>query len=463
MHRWDEARLSAKAYEMYQSGNLIVPHYNGSPDMWSTKPPLMIWMQALSFKIFGVSTLSARLPSVVCAFLTVLLLIWFFAVKQKNAFKGIVVSLVLLTTAGYIKIHGVRTGDYDSMLTLFTTGYIIFFYHYLQGKNAKYLLLTFVFIALGALTKGVQAFLFLPGLFIMVIFYKQVISILKTKQFYIGLFTSAFFVVGYYFLREYYNPGYIDAVLENEWGGRALNALEGHYGGPYFYTEALWTEPIFWILLIPAILIFALGKNIMPDKFLLYTLVVGVVYLVIISAVKTKLSWYLMPLYPLLAIIAGSIIIQGIKAVTNAINPKSVLLKKLVTTVLTVAVFFYPYKQMLAYTYHPDFYIDDGHYFAGLLHELEKGNDPRNLEGITFVYRNMEQEVYWYYLTLSEKYNLKLKTIDVLGEGERVVTFKNDAIAKIQERFDYTILDQYYNVVFYRINGPATDTTSTPE
>lgn len=43
---WDESRLAINAYEMMKDGDLIVTHFNGQPDMWNTKPPLMIWCQA---------------------------------------------------------------------------------------------------------------------------------------------------------------------------------------------------------------------------------------------------------------------------------------------------------------------------------------------------------------------------------------------------------------------------------
>jgi len=41
---WDEARLAVSAYEMSHNGNYIVVHFDGKPEMWSTKPPLMIWL-----------------------------------------------------------------------------------------------------------------------------------------------------------------------------------------------------------------------------------------------------------------------------------------------------------------------------------------------------------------------------------------------------------------------------------
>ena len=48
---WDEARLAINAYEMLKNGDFIVTHYDNNPDMWNTKPPLMIWCQVFFMKI----------------------------------------------------------------------------------------------------------------------------------------------------------------------------------------------------------------------------------------------------------------------------------------------------------------------------------------------------------------------------------------------------------------------------
>jgi len=42
---WDEARTAINASEMYHSGRYLIPTYNGEPDMWNLKPPLMVWLQ----------------------------------------------------------------------------------------------------------------------------------------------------------------------------------------------------------------------------------------------------------------------------------------------------------------------------------------------------------------------------------------------------------------------------------
>jgi 4-amino-4-deoxy-L-arabinose transferase-like glycosyltransferase len=70
----DEPRYAWVARDMMESGDWITPRLYGSP--WFEKPPLYYWGAALSFKLFGVSETSARLPSAIAALLATLAVAW---------------------------------------------------------------------------------------------------------------------------------------------------------------------------------------------------------------------------------------------------------------------------------------------------------------------------------------------------------------------------------------------------
>src|SRR5512136_2938861 len=55
----DETRAVSVAWEMWQSGDFLVPHLNGMP--YNHKPPLLQWCINILWMIFGVSEWSARL------------------------------------------------------------------------------------------------------------------------------------------------------------------------------------------------------------------------------------------------------------------------------------------------------------------------------------------------------------------------------------------------------------------
>jgi len=47
---FDEARVAMSSYEMSENYNFLVVHYDGKPEMWSTKPPLTNWAQVFFIK-----------------------------------------------------------------------------------------------------------------------------------------------------------------------------------------------------------------------------------------------------------------------------------------------------------------------------------------------------------------------------------------------------------------------------
>jgi len=69
---WDEINFAEMAREMVVSGDWLRPQMGFEP--FHEKPPLFIWMQALSMKAFGAGEFSARFPNAICGILTLWLL-----------------------------------------------------------------------------------------------------------------------------------------------------------------------------------------------------------------------------------------------------------------------------------------------------------------------------------------------------------------------------------------------------
>src|SRR6202043_3818802 len=70
----DEPRYAWIARDMAETGDWVTPRLYGKP--WFEKPVLYYWAAALSFKLFGVSEATARLPSALSALLATLALAW---------------------------------------------------------------------------------------------------------------------------------------------------------------------------------------------------------------------------------------------------------------------------------------------------------------------------------------------------------------------------------------------------
>jgi 4-amino-4-deoxy-L-arabinose transferase-like glycosyltransferase len=112
----DEPRYAWIARDMMESGDWITPRLYGSP--WFEKPPLYYWGAALSFKLFGVSETSARLPSAISALLATLALAWL-AWRVYGSAAARWLLLLLPSSAGMIGFSHAAATDmpFSAMLT----------------------------------------------------------------------------------------------------------------------------------------------------------------------------------------------------------------------------------------------------------------------------------------------------------------------------------------------------------
>jgi|WetSurSiteA1Bulk_404760.scaffolds.fasta_scaffold00555_10 4-amino-4-deoxy-L-arabinose transferase-like glycosyltransferase len=305
IRQWDEARNAVSAVEMYRNHNFIVRYFDGVPDFFDVKPPLLIWLQVMFIKLVGMNELAIRLPSAFAALLTVIFLIRFFSRMPNNRLTGYLAALILVTTQGYIDRHMARTGDHDSLLVLFTSMIILLYYEFLvsnQNVNRKLITLA-VLIVLAILTKSIAVFMILPGLLIMTFVYGRQKRLFLNKTFYACLVGVVLIGAGYYTLRETMQPGYLKAVWSGELLPRYLNTHSAFLKEPgCYYIRNLAKERFsYWIVfLVPALIILPWWYRKQKQNLPLYLLINILVYLAIISAGTYNL-WYDGPILPLLA------------------------------------------------------------------------------------------------------------------------------------------------------------------
>lgn len=140
------------AREMLESGNFLTPSFNYVPFL--EKPILVYWLMICSFKLFGVSEFSARLPAALAAIETCcfVYLIGKEFLPRRAAFLGAVVlmSNLLFAVVGHLALT-------DMELTCFATVAILSFFQASCSSaesGRKYLVLAYFSIALTVLLKG---------------------------------------------------------------------------------------------------------------------------------------------------------------------------------------------------------------------------------------------------------------------------------------------------------------------
>jgi len=112
----DEPRFAEASREMLQRHDFIVPWLNGTHRF--DKPPLIYWCQIACYLVLGESSFAARLPSVLFALATaMLLLIW--GRRLGNEKAGFYAALMFIT-ALQVLIHA-RLSVADMPMVFFFT------------------------------------------------------------------------------------------------------------------------------------------------------------------------------------------------------------------------------------------------------------------------------------------------------------------------------------------------------
>jgi len=312
MRLWDESRLAVNAAEMAASGNHLVTTYGFAPDLWNTKPPLLINLIALSFKLFGFNTFALRLPSALAAFATVVAVMVFVRSITRSLGWGLVAGLVLGESAGFYGFHAGQTGDYDALLTLLTTVYGVLLFVLFDGERRRPWLAVGigVLVGLAILTKGIAGII--PGIGCAVyalLFARQ--RLLNGWREFASLAAVAVLIGGsFYAARSWGDPSYMAAVWVNELGGRYATVLDRHVGSKLTYLRQLLLNvpgtpvPAFAVTGAAAAALAApwltTGRQ---RRAALFALCQAAAVVVVYSSAATKISWYIEPALPFLAIL----------------------------------------------------------------------------------------------------------------------------------------------------------------
>ncbi|NVK28987.1 MAG: glycosyltransferase family 39 protein [Flavobacteriia bacterium] len=314
--RWDEGRVAINTYEMMERGNILSLTFGGHPEFWNTKPTLLHWLQSASALLFGFSEFSLRLPSALAGLLACFAVYSFVKSELKKEWTAVLAAFVLVSFSGFIGTHSARTCEYDALLALFTTLAAFSFYRAVE-YSTKSLYTFFFFLALAALTKGIAALMFGPIYLIWALWKRRVMVIIKSKSFYLGLLGFLAIVAVYYLGREHVQPGYLEAVYQNELGGRFGETMEEHSGSFFFYFVTLKNSiPLTSLLLLLVGIPLGLkSEDENTVKTTSYATLFFFAFTFILGAAGTKLDWYYTPVFPFVAIL----IAIGLKEMYNRV------------------------------------------------------------------------------------------------------------------------------------------------
>jgi 4-amino-4-deoxy-L-arabinose transferase-like glycosyltransferase len=288
---WDEAIYAEVSREML-GHSWLIPHWNAA--LWLEKPPLMLWITAAFFHLFGVTEFWARAASALSGVAIVgLLHLWL--ARTRGTLAAWLGTLILLGTFGFL--HACHTGEMDVMLSLGCAVALIGLAQVEADCDSGWLLFWTGF-ALSAMTKG-AASVTLPITAVILI------AIERRRlrgPFFAGLaiclaialpwHLAMFHFFGRDFVREYLGLHVLT---------RATRQIEGHVTPWWFYFKVLLVAAPPFVLPYPAAMARALRRGSGLRAFAVFALVV----LGFFSVVQTRLPQYIVPMYPALAVVTA--------------------------------------------------------------------------------------------------------------------------------------------------------------
>lgn len=301
---WDEGTVAQVAREIWRShlsseGSLtwLFPTLWGEP--YFNKPPLVHNLMAIAFSLGGLNEWTARLPSALLTASSVPLL---YAVGREIFVRqsaAILSACVYLTLLPVVRLG--RLAMLEGAVLFFVLGMVWCLLR--SRRDTRYALGVGLMLAGVSLTKGVM----LGGLFgaIALLFLAWDTPRLLTQPYlWLGFSLGSLPVVGWYGAQLWhYGIAFWHENLVEQSLQRIGNAVENNSGPPWYYLLEVLKYSWPWLLFLPLAL-----RNAWNNRGLGWAklvLVWGGGYFLIVSVMVTKLPWYILPIYPALALALG--------------------------------------------------------------------------------------------------------------------------------------------------------------
>jgi 4-amino-4-deoxy-L-arabinose transferase-like glycosyltransferase len=369
---WDESLYGLSAAEMLESGDWVRTRLGGQVDYTAiTKPPLIVWLTALSFKTLGISPVSLRLVSAISAWLTVLvLMLW--ARRIAGALTTITAGVVLATSFGFMYVHSGRTGNTDALFTLLTTLTAVVLYASFAQPWAR-VVLGLLFAGF-FLLRGPGMLMPLAIVILVEIWHRRAPH--RWPALACAAVVFAIPVASWAYARWRVDQWqFLSQVWKIDLVTRTLTPFEGHTGTPLYYFDMLQRYHYDWLIAaIVALCLFAPPKSQWrawlrlrfddrPAKIVIAFW--AVVTFAVPTLMQTKLSWYLNPFYPVFALLIGGILSYALASAKTPRNSSRATSRG--RTIMLVAIIVIAFGTAEGKMLYQAYRRDKTHFLQGLL------------------------------------------------------------------------------------------------
>jgi len=335
----DEPRYAEVAREMLVRHDLITPTLGGIP--WFEKPPLLYWFMIACYRVLGVTEYAARLGPAVCGLLTAVFVYWIGKTLEKSdtgeaapvensgpggCDLGRFSALIWLSSLGVIVFS--RGASFDIVVTMTVTGALACFFVWhvrygtrsgsdgvieSTGRAGKHWLLIgfYLFIGLSLLAKGLVG-LVIP--FAVIVAYLLLRREWPNKSFVKSLLWGiplAFAVAAVWFgpMLSRHGWRFVDQFIIQHHFARFVTNKYHHPAPIYFYLIVIVALSLPWTIFLGAAFFSARRwrwrGGVTLDRFRVFVLCWIVVPMVFFSFSESKLTAYILPVLPAVALLCG--------------------------------------------------------------------------------------------------------------------------------------------------------------
>lgn len=305
----DEGLHAAISQEMVESGDYVIPRFRGEP--FRDKPILYFAAQSLSLRAFGMNEAAVRLPGLAFALLgavTTALL----ARRLFDGTTGLLALLVALTSIvpmslAQAAVHDVALVPWTNLLALCWWSAD---HESSRRKRMGYTVGAGVCISLALLTKGLIGVAVIGVGYALYLVVAGRLSRSVVARGAISLSLGVLLASPWFIAMEMSTPGYLHYYfVERHLMGFATSTQVHGHGHWYYYPPLIIGGTLPWCLYaVAGLWQFRIDKRLgvlrsaAPTLFVVCLIVGGLVFL---SAARSKLITYALPLYPGVSILAA--------------------------------------------------------------------------------------------------------------------------------------------------------------